>query len=33
MLPHAIGHLPQISVTDVIDILLVALIIYQFPAR
>lgn len=32
LLPHTLGHLPQISVTDVIDILLVALIIYQFLA-
>ena len=32
LLPHTLGQLPQISVTDVIDILLVALIIYQFLA-
>ena len=31
-IPHFIGHLPQLSIADVIDILLVAVLIYQFLA-
>jgi diadenylate cyclase len=31
-MPHFLGHLPQMSVADVIDILLVAVLIYQFLA-
>src|SRR4051794_1361655 len=32
MMPHFLGHVPQISKLDVIDILLVAVLIYQFLA-
>jgi diadenylate cyclase len=32
VMPHLVGHLPQVSVGDVIDILLVAVLIYQFLA-
>jgi diadenylate cyclase len=32
MMPQYLGHLPQVSLGDVIDILLVAVLIYQFLA-
>jgi diadenylate cyclase len=32
MMPHLVGHLPQVSIADAIDILLVAVLIYQFLA-
>ena len=32
MIPHFIGHVPHMSIGDIIDILLVAVLIYQFLA-